>query len=223
MLSDGQNLFDGLMQVHKLYQPDGMPVVFDLQVEAEILGCELHWAEFAPPSVKTHPLADTQDMLCDCKQPSADKGRLPMILDVMKKVKSAVGDDTALYGLICGPFTLASHLRGNELFMDLILEEDYVQELMTFTTQTALKMIDLYADAGMDVIAVVDPLVSQISPDHFTTACHTAFKTIFDYVRAKGLASSFFVCGNATRQLEVMCETAPDSISIDENVNMASA
>jgi uroporphyrinogen decarboxylase len=223
MLSDGQNLFDGLMQVHKLYQPDGMPVVFDLQVEAEILGCELHWAEFAPPSVKTHPLADTQDMLCDCLQPAADKGRLPMILDVMKKVKAAVGADTALYGLICGPFTLASHLRGNELFMDLILEEDYVQELMTYTTQTALKMIDLYADAGMDVIAVVDPLVSQISPDHFTTACHTAFKTIFDYVRAKGLASSFFVCGNATRQLEVMCETAPDSISIDENVDMASA
>jgi len=34
MLTDGQALFDGLMQVHKLYQPDGMPVIFDLQVEA---------------------------------------------------------------------------------------------------------------------------------------------------------------------------------------------
>jgi len=223
MLSNGQNLFDGLMQVHKLYQPDGMPVIFDLQVEAEILGCELHWAEFGPPSVKTHPLAETNEMLCDCLQPAADKGRLPMILDVMRKIKAEVGADTALYGLICGPFTLASHLRGNELFMDLILEEEYVQSLMAYTTTTALKMIDLYAEAGMDVIAVVDPLVSQISPDHFTDACHTAFKTIFDYVRAKGLASSFFVCGNATRQLEVMCLTGPDSISIDENVNMKSA
>lgn len=223
MLTDGQALYDGLMQVHKLYQPDGMPVIFDLQVEAEILGCEMHWAEFAPPSVKTHPLAETQDMLCDCLQPSAEKGRLPMILDVMRKVKAEVGADTALYGLICGPFTLASHLRGNELFMDLILEEEYVQNLMAYTTTTALKMVDLYAEAGMDVIAVVDPLVSQISPDHFTDACHTAFKTIFDYIRAKGLASSFFVCGNATRQLEVMCETGPDSISIDENVNMQSA
>ena len=223
MLTDGQALFDGLMQVHKLYQPDGMPVIFDLQVEAEILGCELQWAECAPPSVKKHPLADTNDMLCDCRQPIADSGRLPMILDVMRRVKTAVGETTALYGLICGPFTLASHLRGNELFMDLILEEEYVQDLMAYTTTTALKMVDLYADAGMDVIAVVDPLVSQISPDHFTAACHTAFKTIFDYVRAKGLASSFFVCGNATRQLEVMCLTGPDSISIDENVDMKAA
>lgn len=223
MLSDGDNLFNGVMQVHKLYQPDGLPVIFDLQVEAEILGCDLHWAEFAPPSVKTHPLAETNDMPCDCLQPSADKGRLPMILDVMRRLKKEIGDSTALYGLICGPFTLASHLRGNELFMDLILEEEYVQDLMAYTTQTALKMIDLYADVGMDVIAVVDPLVSQISPDHFTDACHVAFKTIFDYVRAKGLASSFFVCGNATRQMDVMCKTGPDSISIDENVDIRAA
>ena len=31
-----------------------------------------------------------------------------------------------------------------------------------------MRMADLYMDAGMDVIAVVDPLVSQISPRHFT-------------------------------------------------------
>jgi len=223
MLTDGQALFDGLIQVHKLYMPDGMPVIFDLQVEAEILGCEMHWADCAPPSVKTHPLADTQEMLCDCLQPTSEKGRLPMILDVMRKVKSEIGDTTALYGLICGPFTLASHLRGNELFMDLILDENYVNQLMDYTATTAMKMVDLYAEAGMDVIAVVDPLVSQISPDHFTKMCSKAFTTVFDYIRAKGLASSFFVCGNATRQLEVMCETGPDSISIDENVEMKSA
>lgn len=218
MLTDGDVLFKALQEVHKLYAPDGLPVIFDLQVEAEILGCELVWADEAPASVKTHPLAETKDMLCDCKQPEADKGRLPMILDVMKKMSAEYGDETALYGLICGPFTLASHLRGNDLFMDMILDEAYVKQLMDYTTTTALKMVDMYIDAGMDIIAVVDPLVSQISPDHFEAMCHEAFKTIFDYIRAKGKYSSFFVCGNATRQLDVMCKTGPDSLSIDENV-----
>ena len=55
----------------------------------------------------------------------------------------------------------------------------------------------------------VDPLVSQISPEHFTSMCHEAFATIFDYIRQKGALSSFFVCGNATRQIEVMCKTKP--------------
>jgi len=223
VLTDGDALYAALMEVKKLYQPDGMPVVFDLQVEAEILGCDLVWAEQAPASVSSHPLEDTKEMLCDCKQPEPTSGRLPMILDVMKRMKNSVGSDTALYGLICGPFTLASHLRGNNLFMDMILDEEYVHTLMEYTTTTALKMVDMYIEAGMDVIAVVDPLVSQISPDHFTAMCHTAFKTIFDYIRSKGAASSFFVCGNATRQIEVMCKTSPDSISIDENVVMKTA
>ena len=218
MLTDGDVLFDALAEVHKLYSPDGMPVIFDLQVEAEILGCELVWADEAPASVKTHPLAETTEMLCDCKQPEPEMGRLPMILDVMKRMTAEYGDETALYGLICGPFTLASHLRGNNLFMDMILDENYVKQLMEYTTTTALKMVDMYIDAGMDIIAVVDPLVSQISPDHFESMCHEAFKTVFDYIRAKGKYSSFFVCGNATRQLDVMCKTGPDSISIDENV-----
>ncbi len=223
VLTDGELLFEALKKVKELYAPDGMPVVFDLQVEAEILGCEWVWADEAPPSVKTHPLEDTTQMLCDCKQPEPDKGRLPMILDVMQKMYRTYGEDTALYGLICGPFTLASHLRGNNLFMDMVLDEAYVKKLMEYTTTTALKMCDMYIDAGMDVIAVVDPLVSQISPEHFSSMCHEAFKTIYDYIRAKGKASSFFVCGNATRQIEVMCQTGPDSISVDENVEMKAA
>jgi len=223
VLSDEKALYESLKAVHQMYRPDGMPIVFDLQIEAEILGCELVWADEAPPSVKTHPLSDTQEMLCDCKQPEPTMGRLPMVLDVMKKMKEDVGETTALYGLICGPFTLASHLRGNNMFMDMILDEDYVKVLMEYTTTTALKMVDMYVDAGMDVIAVVDPLVSQISPEHFADTCHESFLTIFDYIRAKGAYSSFFVCGNATRQIDMMCKTGPDSISIDENVVMKEA
>ena len=32
-----------------------------------------------------------------------------------------VGDRTALYGLVTGPFTLASHLRGTDIFLDYII------------------------------------------------------------------------------------------------------
>jgi len=220
VLKDADKLYESLMEAHKLYQPDGMPVIFDLQIEAEILGCELVWAEDCPPSVKTHPLEDVNSMPCKCKLPTKEKGRIPLVLDVMKRMKTSVGNNTALYGLICGPFTLASHLRGNNLFMDMILDENYVKELMEFCTEVSLKMIDFYTEEGMDIIAVVDPLVSQISPDHFKLLCHDSFSTIFDYIKAKGAKSSFFVCGNATRQMEVMCETHPDAISIDENVDI---
>ena len=157
VLTDSTKLVEALKKAHDLYTPDGMPVIFDLQIEAEILGCELVWADDAPPSVKTHPLQQEKEIPCRCKLPEKNQGRISMILEAMETMKKEVGEETALYGLICGPFTLASHLRGSEIFMDMIMDEDYVKDLMEFTTEVALKMIDYYTEAGMDVIAVCRP------------------------------------------------------------------
>ncbi|MHC1694155.1 MAG: uroporphyrinogen decarboxylase family protein [Eubacteriales bacterium] len=223
VLTDGDKLFEALMAVNRLYKPSGQPVVFDLQLEAEILGCELVWSADGPPSVKTHPLADTTKIPCLCSLPEPEDGRLPMVLDVMSRMKREVGQSTALYGLICGPFTLASHLRGNDIFMDMFDDEEYVKSLLKYCTACALKMSEYYIGAGMDVIAVVDPLVSQISSAHFEEFLSEPFKEIFEFVKNKGAYSSFFVCGDATRNIEVMCKTAPDSISIDENVDIVAA
>ena len=43
VLSDPDKLLESLLEVNRLYDPDGQPVLFDLQLEAEILGCELLW------------------------------------------------------------------------------------------------------------------------------------------------------------------------------------
>ncbi len=223
VLTDEDKLVESLLEVNRIYMPDGMPIIFDLQVEAEILGCELKWAKDNPPSVMTHPLEDTDEMPCVCRMPTEESGRLPMILSAMRRVKKEIGDETALYGLICGPFTLASHLRGTDIFLNMLEEPEYVGALMDFCSQVAIKMADLYIEAGMDIIAVVDPLVSQISSEMVEEMLMDGFKAVFDYIRSRGVSSCFFVCGNATQQIEAMCKMGPDGISIDENVDMAEA
>jgi len=224
VLTDGDKLVESLMEVDRLYVPDGMPIMFDLQIEAEILGCKLLWSENNPPSVRKHPYGkDGSGMPDEDMIPKPSDGRIPLVLDVMKRVKDAIGDKTALYGLICGPLTLASHLRGSNLFTDMFMDPSYVVDLFKFCTKVSRKMAEYYIDAGMDVIAVVDPLVSQISPERFEESLGGHFKEIFDYIRSRGVYSSFFVCGDATDQIKVMCETYPDSIHIDENVNLLHA
>lgn len=227
MLTDADKAFESLMEVNRLYKPDGQPVIFDLQIEAECLGCDLAWADDCPPSVSGHPLdgddEEPPEIPCDCTIPTKESGRIPYVLDVMHRMKEAVGETTALYGLICGPFTLASHLRGNNLFTDMFDFEDEVKELMGFCSRVCMKVAEYYIEAGMDVIAMVDPLISQISSDDFETYCTEPYKDIFAFIREKGAFSSFFVCGDATRNIEVMCQTGPDSISVDENVDILKA
>ncbi len=223
LLKDKDKLLAALLEVNKWYKPSGQPVIFDLQLEAEILGCELVWAQDGPPSVKTHPLAEIDTVPCMCQMPTAEDGRLPLVLEVMREMKKQVGETTALYGLICGPFTLASHLRGNDIFMDMFDDEDYVKDLLAYCTAVAKTMARLFIEAGMDVIAVVDPLVSQISSDHFKAFLSEPFSDLFAFIKSQKAYSSFFVCGNATRNIEVMCQTKPDSISVDENVDLVAA
>jgi uroporphyrinogen decarboxylase len=218
VLTESDKLFEALMAVNQTYDPDGQPVVFDLQIEAEILGCKLFWADKGPPTVASHPLADR--MKIPGHLPEKGDGRLPLILDVMSRMHAAVGGKTALYGLVTGPFTLASHLRGTEIFMDMFDHPDFLEELLSYCRDVVKCMSDFYIDAGMDVIAVVDPLVSQISPRHFQKLLKVLFVDIFNYIRLRGVFSSLFVCGDATKNIEVMCQTNPDSLSIDENIDL---
>jgi uroporphyrinogen decarboxylase len=221
VLTSADCLFESLLEVNRLYRPDGQPVMFDLQVEAEILGCELAWAEDSPPSVATHPLTSLAEI--PTRIPTEKDGRLPLILDVMRRMKAAVGQTTALYGLVTGPFTLASHLRGTDLFLDLVDQPDRAAALLACTELVAEQMARLYIAAGMDVIAVVDPMISQISPRHFQRLMLQPFSRLFHFIREQGAASAFFVCGDATRNIQGMCQTGPDSIAVDENVDFAAA
>lgn len=222
VLTNEDSLVKALLEVNRLYQPDGQPVVFDLQLEAEILGCKLVWAKNGPPSVASHPLEDTMTVPCECRIPTEKSGRMPLVLSAMRRVKKEIGETTALYGLITGPFTLASHLRGSDIFMDMFDDENYVSDLLEFCVKVATRMSDMMIDAGMDIIAVVDPLVSQISPSHFEQFLTKPFTKIFKHINNKAF-SSFFVCGDATKNIECMCKTSPTSICIDENVDLPTA
>jgi len=218
-LKSSSLMVEGLRKAKELYRPDGLPVTFDLQVEAEILGCQLHWADEVPPSVVTHPLEDAFD-LASLPAFDATRGRLPVIMSALEALNEQIGEEVALYGLLCGPFTLALHLRGNNIFLDMFDEPRKVQALTDYCADIAIKMARLYLQHGASVIAVVDPMTSQISPEHFEAFVTPAMNKLFDWIRASNGLSSIFVCGDVTRNLEVMCQTRADNICVDEQISM---
>ncbi|MFP4250801.1 MAG: uroporphyrinogen decarboxylase family protein [Armatimonadota bacterium] len=210
----------GLLKADELYRPDGLPITFDLQLEAEILGCDLRWSSDGPPSVASHPLAEGLT-LEDLPPFGADRGRLPIAMEALRNVKAEIGDRVALYGLICGPFTLALHLLGNNIFLEMFDNADGIQDLVAFCAEVGKSAASAWIDNGADVIAVVDPMISQISPEHFEQFVTPAANTLFDHIRERGTPGSFFCCGDATRNIEAMARTRCDNISVDENVDLA--
>ncbi|BHH83491.1 uroporphyrinogen decarboxylase family protein [Desulforhopalus sp. 52FAK] len=220
IFQSADKLYECLVEAEKQYSPDGMPAVFDLQVEAEILGCDLTWYKDSPPTVCSHPLAS--EFTIPNQVLKKTDGRIPLIVDAMERFKAKC-PEIAMYGLVCGPFTLASHLRGTNIFMDMYDDEEQVKTLINYCEEQVRELAEMYIEAGCDVIAIVDPLVSQISPEMFDTFLSEPCTTFFEKMREKGMPSSFFVCGDATKNIEAMCLTKPDSIAIDENVDILEA
>lgn len=215
-LQSEESIINGVNRAIESYAPDGIPVVFDLQVEAEALGCELQWADENPPAVVSHPLANGTT-LSQLKVPDRNSGRIAPILSATQALRRQ-HPEIALYGLITGPFTLALHLRGTSVFMDMFDDPAGVQDLLAFCKETALAMSRYYCDAGCDVIAVVDPMTSQIGPEQFVEFVTPHVTEIFDFVRENHALSSFFVCGHAQQNIPAMCDCHCDNISIDENI-----
>ena len=214
---DGNLIVEGVKAAVKLYDPDGIPVLFDLQLEAEALGCELRYAIDNPPSVVTHPLEDGVK-LEDLKIPTINDGRLALVMKAAKKLCDELGDEIALYGLITGPFTLVLHLMGTEIFYEMIDDPDHVKKVLEFSKDVCIAVADMYMDAGCDIIAVVDPMTSQISPDNFEEFVSPYLVEIFDHIRDRKKLSSLFVCGDAKKNIEVMSRCGCDNVSIDENI-----
>jgi len=209
----------GVLYAAERYKVDGIPLQFDLNIEAMSMGCEAAWYKDNPPAITGHPLADKTLKEANLKIPTAKDGRWPVVVEAGKKVMEKKGD-WALMGLFCGPLTLAAHLRGVKFFTDLVKNKPLAKEIMDFCGKICAESARIYVDIGCEIIAIVDPVASQITAQHFreyvTPACQEAKNIIHD----AGRVSSLFICGDSTKVMEELCQVGTHSFAVDEQMNM---
>ncbi|MBS4032356.1 MAG: hypothetical protein KGZ63_13190 [Clostridiales bacterium] len=218
-LQDPDLIAKGVLFAAERYKADGIPLVFDLNIEGMSMGCEAKWYPDNPPAITGHPLADKTLAEANLKIPTAKDGRWPVIVEAGKKVMAQKGD-VALLGLICGPLTLASHLRGVKIFTDVVKNPALAKEIMDFCAQVCAESARIYRDIGCEIIAIVDPVASQIKPGTFAEFVTPACQPAIDVIHEAGLTSSFFICGDATKVMEEVCKIGTHGFAIDEQLNM---
>jgi MtaA/CmuA family methyltransferase len=221
VLKDPELLAKSVVNAAKRYKADGIPLAFDLSVEANSVGCELKWWEDNVPSVKNHPCSDKSPAEAGLKLPTKDSGRWPVMFEAARIAKPQLEElDCAMMGLFCGPLTLASHLAGVRIFTDVYKHPDFAAEVCKFAGEVGARAAEFYAEMGCDIIANVDPVASQIRPETFreyvTPNSQAANKVIHD----AGITSSFFICGDATKVMEEVCKIGTHGFAVDEQMNM---
>jgi len=221
MLQDAELLAKGVVNAATRYKADGIPLLFDLSVEANSIGCELRWWPDNVPSVTTHPCSDKTPAEAGLVMPTKESGRWPVIFEAARIVKPQLeAADCAMMGLLCGPLTLASHLAGVRIFTDVVRNPEFAHDVIKFAGEVGAAAARFYVEMGCDIIAVVDPVASQIRSETFqefvTPNSQPAIKVIND----AGRTSSFFICGNCVKVLEDVCQIGTHGFAIDEQLNM---
>ena len=186
-LQDPQLLAKGVVETAKKYKADGIPLVFDLSVESASMGLEIKWWPDNVPSVQSHPLSDKTLEEAGLKVPGPEDGRWPVLIEAARIAKPQLEElDCALMGLACGPLTLASHLAGVRIFTDVYKNKDKAHEILKFCSRVVEKSAEIYCDMGCDIVAIVDPVASQIKDETFREFVHPYCQAAIATIHRKG-------------------------------------
>lgn len=153
---------NALRDAYRLFGFDALVTSFDPTLEAEALGCPIQWeSPDRLPQVGSHPLAEGRG-LADLEQKWEAKGRLPIVLEVTKRLSMLLSREVAIVGAMTGPFTLASQLRGEPFFSELREDTPHCQELLDFVGQCNLKLARLYAELKVDGLILIEDHLNKI-------------------------------------------------------------
>ncbi|MEX2117892.1 MAG: uroporphyrinogen decarboxylase family protein, partial [Bacteroidota bacterium] len=167
-----------MLTEYEQVRPDALVIGIDVyNVEAEAIGSEVTYFNGDDTSI---PAIGTQGAVLKEQAPvdslkipdPAKSGRMPLNLEVGRRVMKELGDLVPIRGAISGPFSLAANLVGAEnLFLMTLTDPQRVHDLLNFAARAAQEFGKAYYEIGCGVI-IFD---SQSSPDLLSPAMYREF------------------------------------------------
>lgn len=201
---------------HEIGGIESVRVPFDINVEAEAMGCDTRFSDDmdAPPT-STPKNRDEYDSI-RIPDPLKD-GRMPEVLEAIGLLKEKTGEDVPLIAALGTPFELlATTLSFEDITMALYEEMDFLVEQMEKMTLIAKRYAEEIEKRGPDVLMLVDGTSQALSPKHFSEISFPYTKSL---VGSLHRPTVLHICGNATPLLDQMAATGVNALSIDKPVD----
>ncbi len=222
-----QNEFNPVLHANTMeriaarFAPDAVFFMMDLSLEAGALGLPVRYPLYESPSVEEHPVKAASDLDALRVVDPLDDARLVAYIKTMELMKRSISVPCAAY--VAGPFTLAGLLMGaSDIAMATITDPELVHEVVTFAQEICIRYSCALSQAGADMIVVLEPTATFLSPRSFATFCGAYVRKV---IETPGMADMMVlhICGDTKHLLGEMCATGAHGLSLDSPVHLRAA
>jgi uroporphyrinogen decarboxylase len=224
------NLFTtAVVAEYERIQPDALTIGIDVyNVEAEAVGCRVTYYQAGDISIPAigpeGAVFQGSSDVASLKMPDPKKdGRMPLNIEVARRVVKVLGREVPIRGAVSGPFSMASSLVGSErLLMLTMIQPGIVKDLIAFSAE----VIKVYGRAFIDAGCGVVMFDSQASPELLSPAMYRDFvlgptQGIIKYFQQSGVRHvPLIIGGNTTPMLDAYLETGANNILCDAKADL---
>lgn len=221
---DAELFTDAVLAEYEQIRSDALAIGIDVyNVEAEAVGSKVTYFDgddISIPAVGSDAAVLKEDHPVDSLKipdPLRD-GRMPLNLEVARRVVKELGQTVPIRGAISGPFSLAANLVGAEnLFMMTLSSPERVHKLLSFSARVAREFGRAFIETGCGVI-IFD---SQASPELLAPSMYKEFvveptKELIFFLHRRGAQHvPLIIGGNTTKILDLYIETGANNILCD--------
>jgi uroporphyrinogen decarboxylase len=222
--TSGSTMARAHVAAYRRYRQDMVCIFSDTAVLAEALGTRLHFPPDDVPRFEEPAVAEPQDAAGLAPVDARAAGRLPVLLEAVRRCVEEVGGEVLVSCCYPAPFSTAAALRGTAAFArDLYKHPAEAHVLLQKAERLALDFAGAVAGAG-GVPVLVDPVASGsvISPRAFREFALPGLRSVLAEVRRLGFPPILHICGRTASIIEMMAESGADAISIDQ-IDLAEA
>ncbi len=208
-----------------LYELAGLEsarIPFCLTVEAEAMGCKVDLGgEDRTPQITETPFRSGSDI----KVPSdfLSRGRIPVVLEAVEKLKEKYEDNLPIIVGITGPFTLAGHLLGVEnLVRYMKVRPGEIEIAIDNSLDACMEYAEAISEVGPDIICVAEPTAAPelIDPLQFKSIVKPILEDLANVIKTKKV---LHICGSTQPIIRDMASIGYDGISVEEKVDIEKA
>jgi len=236
-LANPTKISNALRQIRGPLRSDGVSCYFDALLEAEALGGTLEWASEHEGATLRWPTASERGQLpagLASPEDAVKKGRIPVALEVIRRLKALLREDSLLMAGVSGPFTLAARLTGL-LGQDPLTHEDLLDSALEIANSTILHVSKAFAEAGANLVFLREeilPILGEQTAEEWTSMLMPIFNVsrFYEALPVLQIASERAFAGNSEAALRlardcVVCPTleAVRSLSAEKHGDMHGA